>query len=126
MRGSTSTASCYSPTNWTGTRSSIRRSPASAEGTSPSAGDFTSYYAQEFGTPGTETSPTFLLGVVYDDSNGNSFYTPGEGRAKDLGAVAAGGFVGVGNDPRQYVTGYWVSGPAGERCSRRVPDSGEP
>ncbi len=40
---------------------------------------YSSYYTEEFGIEGTPR--TYVLGVVYDDTDSNGFYSVGEGRA---------------------------------------------
>jgi uncharacterized protein YkwD len=55
----------------------------------------TGYYSEEFGYQGTDPD-VYVLGVVYDDANGDDFYTVGEGLANvriDVSPVSAPDFI---------------------------------
>src|SRR5262249_28624262 len=65
---------------------------------------------QDFGSPPTADNP-FLLGVVYNDANGNGFYDQGEGLGNVTVAInGPGGPVRVPTSPAGY---YQVQVPAG-------------
>ncbi|MBK7404219.1 MAG: hypothetical protein IPJ41_06195 [Phycisphaerales bacterium] len=58
--------------------------------------DYHTYYTEVFGFSGRPPR-TYILGVVYDDTNSNDFYSVGEGRADvrvDVTNASSGAFVG--------------------------------
>jgi Ca2+-binding RTX toxin-like protein len=64
-----------------------------------------SLLTQDFGS----SSGVFVTGVIYNDSNGNAFYTPGEGVGGTAIQVAGG--AGAGSAP---AGGYTVAAPRGQ------------
>jgi uncharacterized protein YkwD len=65
----------------------------------------TDFLTQDFGIAQTPNDGPFLLGVIYNDANGNSFYNPGEG--------ISGITVNIANNGGPMLSAFAVSANAG-------------